>query len=54
MILDGLNNHLTASKDDMLSREIIHKKLKHWYKKIKSKNEEKREKENILGTHNKQ
>ena len=54
VILDGLKNHLTASGNNMLTVEIIHEKLNHWYKKIKSKDDEKREKEKALGAYNKQ
>ena len=46
---DGLENRL----DDVLTTEIICKKLNHWCKKY-NKNEEKREKEEALGAYKKQ
>ena len=44
VICNGLENCLTVSGDNTLTIEIICKKLNHWYEKIKSKNEERREK----------
>ena len=52
VILNGLENHLTATGDDMLTIDVIHKKLNHPYKKIKSKKKEKTEKEKALGAYN--
>ena len=54
IILDVLENLFPVSRYDVLTTEIIHKKLNHQYKNIKNKNEEKREKEKALGTYNKQ
>ena len=45
VILDGLENHLTATGENALTIDSICKKLNHRYKKIKSKREEKHEKE---------
>ena len=54
VILDGLENHLTATGDDVLTIDVIRKKLNHWHKKVKSKKEEKEEKEKAIGAYNKQ
>ena len=54
VILDGLENHLMVIRDDVLTINVICKKLSHWYKKIESKKEEKTEKEKALGAYNKQ
>ena len=41
--LNGLENHLTASGDNPLTIEVIHKKLNQWHeKKAKMKKREKR------------
>ena len=37
MILDGLENRLMATKDDMLTIDVIREKLNHRCEKIKSK-----------------
>ena len=42
VILDGLENHLTATRDNALTIDLICKKLNHRYKKIIAKKEEKR------------
>ena len=42
------------SKKDELNIEVICEKFNHWYKKIKNKNEEKREKEKALEAYYKQ
>ena len=44
VFLDGFENHLTATGDGTLTIDVIHKKLNHWYEKIKNKEEEKVEK----------
>ena len=54
VILDGLENHLTATRDEALTIHSICTKLNHRYKKIKSKIEEKIEKEKALSAYNKQ
>ena len=54
VILDGLENRLAATGDDVLNIAMIFKKLNHPYKKIKNKKEEKVDKEKALGTYNKQ
>ena len=53
MILDRLENHLTSSRGDTWTIEVICKKLSYQYEKIKNKNEEKRQK-NASGAYNKQ
>ena len=45
MILDGLENCLTATGKNALTIDSICNKLNHRYKKIKSKKEEKNEKD---------
>ena len=42
VILDGLENFLTETVDDVLTINMIHKKLNHWYKKLKQKRGESR------------
>ena len=54
VILDGLKNRLTATGENALTIDSIHKKLNHRYEKIKSKKEEKHEKEKALNVYNKQ
>ena len=54
VILDWLENFLKATGDNVLIIDMIHKKLNHWYKKIKSKKEEKTKKEKAFGAYNKQ
>ena len=54
VILDWLENHLTATGDNVLIMVSICKKLKHRYKKIKSKKGEKSEKEKALHAYNEQ
>ena len=44
IILNGLENHLTATGDDALTVDSIRKKLNHRFEKIKSKKEVKIEK----------
>ena len=40
--LDRLENHLTVSGDNVLTIDIIHEKLNHWYeKKLKTKRRKK-------------
>ena len=41
VILDGFKNCLTATKDDVLTIDSIHKKCNHRYKKIKNKKKKK-------------
>ena len=48
VILDGFENHLMATGENALTIDSIHEKLNHRYKKIKSKKEEKNEKEKTL------
>ena len=40
LILNGLENHLTATGENALTIDSIHEKLNHRYEKIKSKKEE--------------
>ena len=54
VILNGLENCLMATGDDALTIDLICKKLNCKYKKIKSKKEEKTEKEKVLGAYYKQ
>ena len=54
VIFNGLENHLTATGDNTLTIDSIREKLNHRYEKIKSKKEEKSEKEKALGAYNKQ
>ena len=54
IILDVLENLFPVSRYDVLTTEIIHKKLNQWFKKLKSKEEEKTGKEKALGACNKQ
>ena len=54
MILDGLESHLMATRDNVLTIDSIHEKLIHRYEKFKSKKEEKDEREKALNAHNKQ
>ena len=54
VILDDLENCLTLSSVGALMIEVIREKLNHRCKKIKNKNEEKIEKEKVLGTYKKQ
>ena len=54
VILDGLENHLTATGENALDIDLICKRLNHRYEKIKSKMEEKHEKEKALNVYNKQ
>ena len=54
MILDGLENHLMATGENALNIDSICAKLNHRYEKIKSKKEEKHEKEKALNVYNKQ
>ena len=51
--LNWLENPLTVSGDNVLTIDVIRKKMNHQYKKIKSKNEGKREKEKALGAYDK-
>ena len=44
VILDGLENHLTATGENALTIDSICKKLNYRYEKIKSKKEEKMKK----------
>ena len=37
VILDGLENHLTASRDDALAMKVIHKKVNLWHGKLITK-----------------
>ena len=53
VVLDGLDNHLMATGDNVLTINMICKKLNHQYEKIKSKKEEKSEKEKASGAYNK-
>ena len=48
VILDGLENYLTLSGNDALTKEVICKNLNHRYKKMKNKNEEKKGKEKVV------
>ena len=50
VILDGIENCLTATGDDALTINNIREKLNHWYKKINSK---KTEEEKSLGAYEK-
>ena len=52
VILNGLEYHIMATGDDVLTIDGICKKLNHRYEQIKSKKEEKTEKENALGAYN--
>ena len=54
VILDGLENHLTATGENALGIDTIREKLNHRYEKIKAKKEEKHEKEKALNAYNKQ
>ena len=49
VILDGLENRFMATVDNALTIDLIHEKLNRTYKKVKSKKEEKSEKEKALG-----
>ena len=53
VILNGLENFLTATGDNALTIDVIHEKLNHWHKKIKNNQEEKVEKEKALDAYNK-
>ena len=44
VILAELETRLTYSGDDILTIEVICKKLNHWFEKIKNKNEEEKNK----------
>ena len=48
VILDGLENRLTATGENALDIDSIREKLNHQYEKIKAKKEEKNEKEKAL------
>ena len=48
VILDGLENHLTATGENALNIDLFREKLNHRYEKIKSKKEEKHKKEKAL------
>ena len=52
IFLDTLKNCLIVSRNNVLTVDVICKKLNQWYKKYKSKKEEKNEKENALGACN--
>ena len=54
VIINGLENCLTATGDDALTIDLIRKNLNHGYKKVKCKKEEKTEKEKALGAYYKQ
>ena len=54
VILNGLKNRLTATRDNALTTDLICEKLNHRYEKIKSKKAEKNEKEKALNAYNKQ
>ena len=44
IILDGLENHLTATGNNVLRIDMIRKKLNHWNEKIKIKKRRKSKK----------
>ena len=48
VILDGLENFLMVTKDNVLTIDVIDKNFNHRYKKIKNKEEEKVKKEKSL------
>ena len=54
VILDGLENRLTATRENALTIDSICEKLNHRYEKIKSEKEEKNEEEKALKAYNKQ
>ena len=54
VILDGLENRLTTTGDNSLTIDSIRGRLNHRYEKIKSKKEEKNEKQKTLNAYNKQ
>ena len=54
VILDGLENCLTATRDNALTIDSIRKKLNHRQEKIKNKKDETSKKEKVLGAYNKQ
>ena len=54
VILDGLKNHLMATRENALIIDTIHKKLNHRYEKIKSEKKEKNEQEKVLNVYNRQ
>ena len=54
LFLDELENCLMATGTNALTINMICKKINHWYKKIKSKNKEKKENKKALGAYNKQ
>ena len=54
VITNGLENYLTFNIDDTLTIEVIRKKINHRYKKLRIKNEEKREKDKALKPCNRQ
>ena len=54
VILDGLENCLTATGENALTIDSIQEKLNHRYEKIKTKKEEKHEKEKALNVYNNQ
>ena len=54
VILDGLENRLTAIGENALTIDTIRGILNHRYEKIKNKKDEKHEKEKALNVYNKQ
>ena len=47
IILNGLEDHLMASGDNVLTIDIIREKLNHWYEKIKTKMKKKEKKKSL-------
>ena len=54
VIFDGLENCLTATRENILTIDSICEKMNHSYEKIKSKKDEENEKEKALNVYNKQ
>ena len=52
VILNGLENCLMATRDDVLTTYVIREKLNYWYKKLKKRT--KTEKEKASGAYKKQ
>ena len=48
VILDGLGNNLMMTRDDVLTINVICKKLNHWNEKFKSKKRRKNQKRKVL------
>ena len=53
LTLNEHENCPTSSEDDMLTTEVIYKKLNHWCEKIKLKMKKKERKKKTLGAYNK-